>query len=124
LLRFRKGIPLEKQGIPDTELAIFEAVRQGGSYAFYNGLYILSGRQLFQTRDQRFGFARTGVQAGDKLCIFDGSPVVHALRAVPREQSEAQGQLLWQLIGEAYVHGMMNGEVSELGIESEDIMLV
>lgn len=77
-----------------------------------------AGRQLFNTADGRFGCGNVGLQEGDVVCIFNGTVTPHVLRKVS-EKDET-----YTLVAAAYVHGMMNGEIRELGLEAEDIYLI
>jgi hypothetical protein len=87
---------------------------------FFDRLEWVRCRQLFRTKEGRLGLMMRGVQSGDIVIILDGLPVVHVLRPLKVTQD---GKQLWQFVGNAYVHGMMNGEVDELGIESISIVL-
>jgi hypothetical protein len=44
---------------------------------------------------------------GDILCVLYGSNYPHTLRPVPDKEN------MYQVIGNAYVHGFMDGEVLE-----------
>lgn len=79
---------------------------------------VLKGRQLFSTEDGRFGFGDLGLQKGDVVCIFSGAVTPHVLRKVSEQERK------YTLVATAYVHGMMNGEIQELGLEAEDIYLI
>ncbi|KAI8940558.1 hypothetical protein NX059_004235 [Plenodomus lindquistii] len=82
----------------------------------------LQGNELFKTQDGRFGFATAGFLPGHRFCIFNGAPVVYVLR-LASDASAPEGET-WQLIAEAYVHGMMNGEIDQTDVEERDIVLV
>jgi YD repeat-containing protein len=74
----------------------------------------IRGRILFVTSTGWLGLAPHGTQEGDLIYVILGSSVPYVLR--PRKD-EAQA---FELIGEAYVQGIMNGEALEmdwLGIE-------
>lgn len=74
-------------------------------------------RTFFMTRDGRPGLCPPKAQAGDTICIFHGANTPYIIRPGPREGT-------YILIGEAYVHGIMYGEVEEMGLESEVFVLV
>lgn len=78
------------------------------------------GRQLFSTPDGRLGFGNVGMQEGDVVCIFNGAVTPHVLRKVNGDDSD----VTYKLVAAAYVHGMMNGEIQELGLEAKDIHLI
>lgn len=87
------------------------------SDTFYSRLYVMQyGRRPFVTSKARFGIGHQNVQKGDILCVFDGAIKPHIIRStiIPEEKT---------LLSEAYVLGMMNGEVHSLGLQ-EDIVLV
>lgn len=76
------------------------------------------GRQLFITADGRFGFGNVGLHEGDVVCIFQGAVTPHILRKVSGNDGT------YTLVASAYIHGLMNGEIEELGLEREEIRLV
>ena len=61
--------------------------------------------QFFTTESGRFGIGQTGVRKGDVACILTGGNAVFLLR---------QCQEYFTLVGGAYVHGVMDGELSGL----------
>jgi Heterokaryon incompatibility protein (HET) len=71
---------------------------------------ILPGRRLFVTRNAHLGLAGKAVQEGDLVTILAGGDVPFLLRA--REGGEQRPYDV-QLVGEAYVHGVMYGEAIE-----------
>lgn len=67
-------------------------------------------RRLFSTKKGYLGIAAAGMEANDVLCILAGSQMPMILRPVQED---------WLFVGQAYVHGIMDGEavndeVSEL----------
>jgi hypothetical protein len=60
-------------------------------------------RQFAITRSGYMALVPECVMAGDMVCIFLGAKVPYVIR----KSSEAEGH--WELIGEAYVHGVMDG---------------
>ncbi|KAH3969505.1 hypothetical protein HBI56_026640 [Parastagonospora nodorum] len=79
----------------------------------------LGDRQLFNTKHGRFGFTIKGVQPGDILCVFNSASTPHVLRRMTDRDDGA-----YQVIGDAYVDGMMLVEVDAMGIKDQDILLV
>ncbi|ETS76095.1 hypothetical protein PFICI_11482 [Pestalotiopsis fici W106-1] len=65
--------------------------------------FFLMGKRPFMTSMGRFGFGPLSLQEGDKVNPEGAN---------------------YQIIGQAYVHDMMHGEVENLGIEEQDILLV
>ena len=112
--------------MPETDIGIPDAVKTALSplnkrpRSTIVGLKYLEGRQLLQTRQGRFGYTKRGVMPGDQVCLITGLPVFHVLRDVSEETCEEQH---WKLVGDAYVHSLMYGEVDQLDIEERDIIL-
>lgn len=89
-------------------------------YAILVNVESLTDRLLFNTRDGRFGFSSKGVQAGDLLCVLNGSPTPH----VVRKTDDREGEERYVFVGDAYVHGLMHGEVDSLGIAERELVFV
>jgi hypothetical protein len=53
-----------------------------------------------------------GVEIGDEVFVVEGASVPLVLRAVP-------GSCLYRLVGRAYVHGFMGGEVMDMAENNE-----
>ena len=81
-------------------------------------LLLLRNRQLFNTTHGRFGFTIKGIQPGDLVCVFNSASTPHVLRKVKCREGN-----VYQAIGDAYVHGLMNGEADDIHIEELDIIL-
>lgn len=73
----------------------------------------------FSTAQGRFGYGPSNMAVGDSVCIFSFATTAHVIRRTPDSERET-----YALVGEAYVHGMMHGEVEDLGIEEQEIVLV
>lgn len=77
------------------------------------------GRRFFVTRDGHFGLAPPNAQKGDRVVVLFGTETPFILRRVDSG---------FQVVGESYVHGYMNGEVIEKMqrgmIQAENIGLV
>ncbi|KAI9773498.1 MAG: hypothetical protein M1839_002080 [Geoglossum umbratile] len=74
------------------------------------------GRRLFRTDRNYLGIAAQSLQKGDVVWVLAGAAVPVVLRRLPSGN--------WKLVGEAYVHGIMNGEaVRGDGIKSERVRL-
>ena len=61
-----------------------------------------SGRRLFRTASNYVGIAAQSLQKGDAVWVLAGAAVPIVLRGLPNGN--------WKLVGEAYVHDIMNGE--------------
>lgn len=64
-----------------------------------------SGRRLFRTKTGFFGISNQALQKGDSVWILAGAETSFVLR--DRNGDE------WVVIGEAYIHGAMEGEATE-----------
>ncbi|KAI9692206.1 MAG: hypothetical protein M1822_006436 [Bathelium mastoideum] len=80
--------------------------------------FCLERRRLFKTSKGRLGFGPKAIQQGDVICILNNAITAHILR-----RDKRQKRTTYRFIGEAYVHGMMNGEIETLNIEEEDFVL-
>ena len=77
-------------------------------------------RKFFSTIHGRVGLGPFNMEAGDLVCIVPGTPVVLILRAVDKEtllssnvhsKEDLDGHTeFFHLIGDAWLHGCMNGE--------------
>lgn len=77
----------------------------------------LERRTFFSTSNGRIGLGPLDLQEDDIICIFHGAKVPHILRPASRAGT-------YILVGEAYVHGIMYGEVQAMQLEAEDFLLV
>jgi Heterokaryon incompatibility protein (HET) len=74
-----------------------------------------AGRRLAKTADGYICSADKDTQIGDRIAIVAGCRMPIILR--PRDDGT------YQVVGHAYVMGLMHGEVMELGIEPEQILI-
>lgn len=86
--------------------------------AFYKACML---KRLAYTSKGMMGLVRPDTQVGDSIAILAGSKVLHCLREVA--QTAAVGKQRYQLIGEAYFHGMMDGEAMD-GLKLDEVVLV
>lgn len=68
-----------------------------------------SGQTLIMSEKGRFGLARDNALPGDCIGILFGCTVPVILRSVPKAASEE-----YLLVGESYIHGLMDGEVMKM----------
>jgi hypothetical protein len=79
---------------------------------------VIWNRRIFETEPSRgfsnplFGLAPEGTEAGDIVCILFGCSVPVVLKRV---EGNSNAQELCELVGEAYVHGKMDGEAVQDG---------
>jgi hypothetical protein len=67
----------------------------------------------------RTGCGPPSIKQGDRVGIFSYTKTAHIIRCI-----SATEQTTYALIGGAYVHGTMSGEIEDLGIEEQDVVLV
>jgi hypothetical protein len=79
-------------------------------------LDIMAGRKPFITKQGYVGVGPANMQSGDLVCIFLGSGLPFLIR--PLEEGR------YILVGEAYVHGIVDGEFVEKNKSSEVFELV
>jgi hypothetical protein len=72
-------------------------------------------RRLFRTARGYVGLSAGSVKAGDEMCVLFGSLVPIVLRREGRS---------WRVVGECYVHGIMDGEVLKLGLPVTNFKIV
>ena len=76
-------------------------------------------RRLFTTARGYVGIAPEGVETSNVVAVLQGCSMPMVLRRVEGVFYD----VVWQVIGECYVHGIMNGEAMEWGLEVQDIVL-
>jgi hypothetical protein len=74
-------------------------------------------RKAFMTSQGYIGLGPGYLAKGDVVCILFGGTVPFILRA---QQSDYGG---YRVVGEAYVHGIMDGEYMERNPETKDFKL-
>lgn len=65
------------------------------------------GRRFFITKKGYFGLGPQKAEPGDRIAVMLGTGVPFVLRRC----STAEGKRGWKIMGECYVHGIMQGEV-------------
>ena len=85
----------------DPELRDPEAQKK---YIQYQSAYLQhsQGRDFFTTKAGYMGICPASTAVGDQVCLLSGSQVPYILR---------QNDQRYQLVGECYVHGIMDGEI-------------
>lgn len=81
-------------------------------------------RRFAVTERGYFALVPRGVREGDAIVVFDKCPVPFVVRRTAAANI-VDGLVGYELLGEAYVHGLMQGEAMEMhDVELEDVMLV
>ena len=85
-----------------------EKTRRRASSAFwYDVLRVAQNRVFCLTKNGNIGWAPPGAKKGDQICVLFGGQVPFVVRA-KRDSGR------FQLLGETYFHGMMDGEALTL----------
>jgi hypothetical protein len=84
-----------------------------GKYVVFNELYeslvgMMEKQTFFVTKSGYMGIGPEGTRAGDQVWVFHGGNVPFVMRKVGKGE-EGDAPLL-KLVGNAYVHGIMDGE--------------
>lgn len=76
----------------------------------------VTARRFATTKKGYMGLMPRGAMLGDSVCVIVGAQVPFLVRRVPHDES---GTDRYQLLGECYLQGIMNGEVMASTPESE-----
>jgi Heterokaryon incompatibility protein (HET) len=79
---------------------------------------VVWNRSLFLTKSGRVGLGPSNVQVGDAIAILFGCSVPVVLRPTQREPKQAESH--YRIVGQAYVHGIMNGEALPFEFENDN----
>jgi hypothetical protein len=110
------------QGVEDgtvdeaSDLVIWDAVNFKEAF-----ITASAGRRFCKTHENRFGLVPPRAITGDLICILYGADVPFVLRAVKTHQDD---QPKYRLVGESYIHSLMDGEGLELGLAEQRFVLV
>jgi hypothetical protein len=63
---------------------------------------VVAGKRFCRTDKRYLGWTNAASQIGDIICIFLGAEVPYVLRP--------DGEGFYKLVGECYIHGVMEGE--------------
>ncbi|KAK5653468.1 hypothetical protein OQA88_8954 [Cercophora sp. LCS_1] len=77
------------------------------------------GRRMIRTAKGWIGSAPDNVEDGDLVCLLRGGEVPFLLRRVTTEEGKSGGEKRYQFFGAVYVHGVMEGEGMQMGLENE-----
>lgn len=83
----------------------------------------VQGRRFGTTQKRYMGLVPRGTQVGDQVCLMGGD-IPFVVRP-QRGRSASDGVVVYQLVGECYVHGIMNGQVTQMtDMKMEPIELI
>ena len=86
---------------------------------FIGAMWHSGGRNFFKTQNQRMGFTLRGVEAGDVVCLLSGAPTPHVIKRISDRHDE-----VYRFVGDAFVDGMMHGEVDTQDLVTRDLVFV
>ncbi|KAF7513609.1 hypothetical protein GJ744_008903 [Endocarpon pusillum] len=75
---------------------------------------------IFQTRKGRLGLGHTGIQRGDHVVAFMGAETAFVIRSVAVTLSETPR---YRIVGESYVHELMEDQSLKASAVVEEIVL-
>jgi hypothetical protein len=105
-----------------------EAVDNELYYAVLDVKTATKGRRFFNTKKGYFGFGPENCKVGDLVVVLAGGNVPYIIRPVThlsdrmRATMDLASKACYTILGDSYVHGIMDGEVFELVSESEQAM--
>ena len=83
---------------------------------------IVDGRRFCVTRERRIGFVPPGTREGDRVFIVKGARTPFVVRDIPGREA---GEGKWvRLVGECYLHGVMDGEMVTSGVEWKQFVVI
>jgi hypothetical protein len=95
----------------DPEYEAWERHNTNESVAFAGAMgRNLARRRLFTTSGGRLGLGPDGLKARDRILVAKGARMLYAVREV-YQSPDSLGVKQYRLLGECYVHGVMNGEL-------------
>lgn len=74
----------------------------------------IARRKFFISQKGYMGFAPLGTMTGDHICVLAGGKVPLITRADPDHDGAPSKRFTCRLLGDAYVHGLMDGEAMKL----------
>ena len=75
------------------------------------------GRRFCVTKQGYVVVVPSLCEGGDKIVVFSGMQIPLCLRATERVGK-------WRIVGGCYIHGIMNGEVLEAGLEKLEFEII
>ena len=124
--RYQQAIPLEREHgnfLPGQQAMIPDAEFEDEFLAPMREFQTLMGpsgaRRLMRTEGNNLGLTPYSSRVGDSVCFIHSAKVPFILRQIEGNR--------YELVGEAYIHGLMDGEFCKLAeeqeLEMQDIVL-
>lgn len=102
--------------------AFLEFDAQGSLFAAAMGPHAYR-RTFCCTKNGYMGLVPPGTRIGDVVCVLFGMQTPVVLRKIKDAASGLGDENSYELVGECYMHGMMDGEMLEAGFEKRDFVL-
>jgi hypothetical protein len=93
-----------------------DEVKQTAWMRYYFAMEPLHNFRPFISKKGYIGMAPEFANPGDAICIIFGAIAPYILRRHPDKR--------YELMGETYVHGIMDGEAMQMGLEEEEFCLM
>lgn len=87
---------------------------------FNSSLNAMGKRVALGTRNGLLGLGPRATQSGDLVCILLGAHTPFLIRENPAVEGQEHA---YQLVGECYMHGLMNGEGLGMGMEQDLVLM-
>ncbi len=103
------------------ELAKFD--KDIWEYSFIQSLHCPK-RKFCVTEKGYIGLVPPATETGDRVCVFSGAQVPFLIRHIASSDETSERQAVqYTLVGECYIHGVMDGELVANGAKVEDFVL-
>ena len=126
LAQFKKGGLDSLQPVsPDQTIEEYkeEIVRKGsGSFQFHIAMAVCLERRFGVTEKGYLAIVPPKTQVGDRVCAVLGAEVPFLFRGASDSTGLKEGDWCCELVGECYVHGLMDGEILGEGYEKKTKM--
>jgi hypothetical protein len=66
---------------------------------------------LARTNNGYLGLVSTSCEVGDAVWLLQGANVPYVLRGIGKYAGNEATGSVWEVVGDAYVHGVMQGEI-------------
>lgn len=77
-------------------------------------LKTMARRRFLISRKGYMGLAPLGIEVGDHICVLASGRAPLIVRPVQQNDGQTNSRLVCRLLGDSYVHGLMDGEVLKL----------
>ncbi|KAI0868813.1 HET-domain-containing protein [Hypoxylon argillaceum] len=74
----------------------------------------MAWRRFLISRKGYMGLAPLGIEVGDHICVLASGRAPLIVRPVQQNDGQTNSRLVYRLLGDSYVHGLMDGEVLKL----------